>query len=60
MQGFLGFVIRKNVPLEERLNNVISRLVEGNIIQYFFTKESRYIQGTRRLRTNNKGTRALR
>ena len=39
MQGFLGFVIRKNLPLEERLNTVISRLVEGNIIEKIITKD---------------------
>ena len=39
MQGFVGFVIRENFPLEERLNTVISRLVEGNIIEHVVTKD---------------------
>ena len=34
------FVIRKNWPLEKRMNILLSRLVESNIIEYAFMKDS--------------------
>ena len=39
MQGYVVFLIRKDWPVEERLNMLISRLNEGNIIEYVFKKD---------------------
>ena len=39
MQGFVVFLIREDWPVEERLNTVLSRLIEGNIIDYVFMKD---------------------
>ena len=39
MQGFTAFMIRKDWPVEERVNTVISRLLEGHIIEYVYMKE---------------------
>ena len=36
---FLVYVIREDWPVEERLNTVISRLFEANILEYVRTKE---------------------
>ena len=38
MQGFIAFVIRKDWPVEERLNTVISRLFESHIIECVYMK----------------------
>ena len=39
IQRFLAYVIREDWPLEERLNILISRLVESNIIEYVFMRD---------------------
>ena len=39
MQEFEVFLTREDWPLQERLNTVISRLNEGNIIKYVFMKD---------------------
>ena len=38
MQGFMVFMIRKDWPVQERFNTIISRLFEGDIIEYVFMK----------------------
>ena len=40
MPGFAVFLIRKDWPVEERLNTVISRLFEGHIIEYVYMKDT--------------------
>ena len=39
MQGYAVFLIRKDWSLEERLNTIMSRLVEGHIVEYVFMKD---------------------
>ena len=39
IQGFTGFIIRKDWPVEDRLNTVISRLFKGHIIHYVYMKD---------------------
>ena len=39
MQAFVVFVIRKDWPVEERFNTIVSRIFEGHIIEYVFMKQ---------------------
>ena len=43
IQRFFAYVVREDWPLEKRLNILISQLVESNIIEYVFTKDSELI-----------------
>ena len=44
-----AYIIKKNWPLEKRMNILISRLVESNIIEYVFTKDPEMLLRKRKI-----------